>query len=78
MGTMKFSIPDDVKQAFDEAFKDVNKNEIMTRLIREAVAESMWQPKEACGIVDQMQKLRDQGPAFTADEMRRAREEGRP
>ena len=36
MGTMNFSIPDDVKDKFNEVFKDENKSAIVTRaLVRE-------------------------------------------
>ena len=37
MATVNFSVPDKVKDAFDETFKDQNKSAIITDLMREAV-----------------------------------------
>ena len=37
MATMNFSIPDDVKQRFNQAFADVNKSAIVTQLLEEAI-----------------------------------------
>jgi metal-responsive CopG/Arc/MetJ family transcriptional regulator len=37
MATMNFSVPDDLKEAFNEAFKDQNKSAIIADLMREAV-----------------------------------------
>ncbi len=37
MGTMNFSIPDDLKQRFNAVFKDANKSAIIARLMAEAI-----------------------------------------
>jgi len=39
MATVNFSVPEDVKQAFDEAFAGQNKSAILSQLMRDAVAE---------------------------------------
>jgi len=37
MATVNFSVPDDVKEAFNNTFKDQNKSAIIADLMREAV-----------------------------------------
>jgi hypothetical protein len=37
MATMNFSIPDDVKERFNQAFVDANKSAIVTQLLEEAI-----------------------------------------
>ena len=39
MATVNFSVPDDVKEAFNETFKDQNKSAIIADLMREAVEQ---------------------------------------
>lgn len=40
MGTMNFSVPDDVKESFNKTFAHENKSAIVTRLLQEAVARA--------------------------------------
>ena len=39
MATMNFSIPDDVKEAFNKAFDSENKSAVITTLMRRAIEE---------------------------------------
>ncbi len=39
MATMNFSIPEDVKDKFNEVFKDDNKSAVITELMRKAIEE---------------------------------------
>lgn len=39
MATMNFSIPDDVKARFNEAFADANKSAVVTKLMEDALAQ---------------------------------------
>ena len=39
MATMSFSIPDDVKDRFNEAFADANKSAVVTKLMCDALAQ---------------------------------------
>ena len=39
MATVNFSVPDDVKEAFNRAFAAENKSAVIARLMREAVDE---------------------------------------
>lgn len=76
MATVNFSVPDDVKAAFDAAFAGQNKSAIIARLMREAVDHSdlLARRKRAMqGILELRKKHR---PVTTAA-IRRARVRGR-
>lgn len=78
MGTMNFSIPDDVKEAFNEAFKDENKSAVVAELMRRAIEER----RRATRAADFRARLEaihaNSTRTYTDEEIRRAREEGRP
>lgn len=38
MATINFSVPEDVKQAFNAAFAGANKSAVLTQMMREAIA----------------------------------------
>lgn len=79
MATMNFSIPEDVKRRFNELFGDRNKSEIVTGLMRRAIEdEERRQRRGGKSLVEQMRAMREEGPGYTAEEIRRAREDGRP
>lgn len=40
MATMNFSIPDDVKESFNQTFANENKSAVVARLMQEAVARA--------------------------------------
>jgi len=77
MATMNFSIPDDIKAAFNRAFAGRNKSAIVADLMARAVAEAEQQRRrtEAFRLLTQ---AREERPALTDDEARRGRETGRP
>ena len=77
MATVNFSVPEDVKQAFNQAFEGKNKSAIIADLMREAVerAQRRQQQSEA---IDRILERRKYAPSVTAEELRAAREEGRP
>lgn len=77
MGTMNFSIPDDVKDKFNEAFKDKNKSAVVTELMRKA-AEDEERRRKDVSLVERIREMRARSPGFTAEEIRKAREDGRP
>jgi hypothetical protein len=80
MSTVNFSVPEDVKRAFNQTFKNHNKSAIIADLMRKAVADYQEQAlrqarrEEAFRILTERRKYR---PAVTDDEIRAAREEGR-
>jgi metal-responsive CopG/Arc/MetJ family transcriptional regulator len=77
MSTVNFSVPEDVKQAFNETFQGQNKSAIIAGLMREAVerAERKQRHHRAIArILDRHKKA----PSMTEEDLRAAREEGRP
>lgn len=79
MATMNFSIPEDVKRRFNELFGDRNKSEIVTGLMRRAIEDEERRLRRGGkSLVEQMTELHQEGPFYTDEEIRRAREEGRP
>ena len=74
MGTMNFSIPDDVKDAFNKAFDGENKSAIVTRLMIRAIEDAERRRKSA-GFVERIRLIRAKGRPVTEEEIRRVREE---
>ena len=76
MGTMNFSIPDDVKDKFNEVFKDENKSAVITELMRRAVEEHERAGQRTAAIVA-ARELRKTSPSISQDEIRALRDEMR-
>ena len=74
MATMNFSVPDDVKEAFNKAFEGQNKSAIIARLMRRAVEEEERR-RRLTGLVERLRRIRANSLPMTDDEIRRAREE---
>ena len=74
MGTMNFSIPDDVKDAFNKAFEGENKSAVIARLMRRAIEEKE-RNRRSQGFVERLREIRSRSRPATDDEIRRAREE---
>ena len=77
MGTVNFSVPDDLKDAFNAAFAGQNKSAVIAELMREAVerAERRQRSRAAIG------RLLDRhahAPVRDAQALRAARTKGRP
>ena len=77
MATVNFSVPDDVKKAFNEAFGNQNKSAVLTRLMRQAVEERHRAARRAAAV-DALLKLRRRQRPVTDRELRKARRTGRP
>jgi metal-responsive CopG/Arc/MetJ family transcriptional regulator len=77
MATVNFSVPEDVKQAFNEAFKGQNKSAIIADLMREAVERAQQRQRQSEAI-DRILALRAQTEPVSVEAIRAAREEGRP
>ncbi len=77
MGTVNFSVPDDVKRAFDEAFAGQNKSGVLTQLMRRAIEEKKLQERRAAAA-NALLKLRRRQRPVTDTEIRKARRAGRP
>ena len=50
MATMNFSVPDDVRAAFNKAFAGANKSALLTELMRQAVEERQRRKRRARAI----------------------------
>jgi hypothetical protein len=77
VATVNFSVPDDVKAAFDKAFGDQNKSSIIAELMRRAVREQQLQIKRE-RLFRQLGAARSSRPAVTGEQTKRARTAGRP
>jgi hypothetical protein len=74
MGTMNFSIPDDVKEAFNKAFDGENKSAVITRLMVRAI-EDVERRRKSVGFVERIRQIREKVRPVTEEEIRQAREE---
>ena len=81
MGTMNFSIPDDLKDKFNEVFEGENKSAIVSGLMRRAIEEKerrAKQDKTLDGLIEELLRVRAQDPPMSDDDIRHIRAEGRP
>ena len=81
MGTMNFSIPDDVKDEFNEVFEGENKSAVITGLMRRAIEERQQRVKKDDAfdaLMAELLRARSQDPPMSDEEIRRIRVEGRP
>lgn len=77
MATVNFSVPDDVKKAFDKTFKGSNKSAIMTSLMRRAIEEEQLRARRLT-LFEQLTEKRARRPTATRRQMQTARQAGRP
>jgi hypothetical protein len=81
MATMNFSVPDDVKNKFNELFRGENKSAVVTGLMRRAIEERERDTK--CddafdALIEELLRARAEDPPLSDEEIRRIRVEGRP
>lgn len=77
VATINFSVPQEVKEAFQEAFAGENKSAIIAQLMRDAVEERRRLRRRAQAI-DALLDLRQSQPKVTAATAARARRQDRP
>ena len=77
VATVNFSVPDDVRDAFNEVFKDRNKSAIIAELMREAVDRFRRRKRGREAIERILERRRDRAP-MSDDDIRSARRAGRP
>ncbi|MHB1532996.1 hypothetical protein [Acidithiobacillus sp.] len=77
MATVNFSVPDEVRKAFNTTFQGQNKSAIIATLMREAVerAQRKQHAQEAAARILERRRI---APVITDAEFRSARENGRP
>lgn len=76
MATVNFSVPDEVKEAFNQAFEGQNKSAIIAELMRRAVEEAERRRSRAAAIA-RLAGRRKKRPAANDATIRKARESGR-
>ncbi|GAB6142137.1 hypothetical protein JCM14076_28660 [Methylosoma difficile] len=74
MATVNFSVPDDVKVAFNAAYQGQNKSAVIAELMREAVERAVRKQQHQQAIADLL-ALRGQIPAVTEEAVQAARDE---
>ncbi len=77
MATVNFSVPDDVKEAFNEAFVGQNKSAVIADLMREAVERAELKLRSRAAVTRLLER-RPKAPLRSAKTLRSAREKGRP
>ena len=77
MATVNFSVPDEVKDRFNRAFAGQNKSQIIAELMMRAVEEQALKKRRARAI-DALLRRRGSRPPASAEQIRKARSEGRP
>src|ERR1700743_3786644 len=75
--TVNFSVPLEIKEAFNAAFAGENKSAIIARLMQEAVEERKRLDRRAAAI-DAILAFRANQEPVTDEEIREARHKGRP
>jgi len=76
MATVNFSVPDEVKDAFDKAFGDQNKSAVIADLMRRAVREQQLEKRRE-QLFHQLSSGRARRPSFTNEQVHKARITGR-
>lgn len=77
MATVNFSVPDEIKEAFQEAFANENKSAVIARLMRQAVEEKKRQQARSAAI-DAILDLRSRQAPLSDSEIAQARKADRP
>jgi hypothetical protein len=77
MATVNFSVPDEVKAAFDAAFTGENKSAVIARLMRGAVEEKRRLQRRV-RVAEALMVLRKKPRPVTNATVRRARAKDRP
>ena len=73
MATMNFSIPDDVKEAFNKVFEGENKSAVVAGLMRRAI-EERERSRRSGDFVERMRRIRARSRPVSEEEIRRARQ----
>lgn len=77
MATINFSVPEDIKELFNETFVHRNKSAVIAELMLEAVEREEARRRRAKAI-DRVLRRRSLKVPVGAQEIHKAREHGRP
>jgi hypothetical protein len=75
--TVNFSVPEEVKEAFNSEFAGENKSAVITRLMQEAIEERQRQRRRGAAV-DALLALRSGQRPVAEKEAVKARRKGRP
>jgi hypothetical protein len=78
MATVNFSVPEEIKKAFQETFSKENRSAIIARLMQEAVEDRKRQERRAAAIDALLDLGERRGRSVSDREIARARRAGRP
>jgi hypothetical protein len=76
MATMNFSVPDEVKEAFNAAFAGRNKSAVIAELMREAVEREVRRARSVAAI-DRILARAERAPVRSGAKLAAARTRGR-
>jgi len=74
MATMNFSIPDNVKERFNQVFANANKSAVVTQLLEEAI-ERAERKRQSDDAIKRILERRKNAPIATTEEILRTRDE---
>jgi len=77
MATVNFSVPDEVRKAFNESFRGHNKSAVIAELMREAVDRAHRRQASHDAIGRILQRHR-RAPARSDEDIRKTRQQGCP
>jgi len=77
MATVNYSVPDEIKNRFNQVFAHQNKSHLIAELMKQAIAEYEHQQQRTRAI-DTLLKLRAKQNPVTEKAIRSARKHGRP
>lgn len=77
MATVSFSVPEEVKAAFNRTFRGRNKSAVIADLMREAVAR-VSRRQESRAAIERILTRRRTAPVLSSDEIRTMRDAERP
>ncbi len=77
MSTVNFSVPEDIKSAFNTAFAGQNKSAVITELMREAIERAQAQQRSRSAI-ERILGRRAKAALRAATTLESARRAGRP
>ena len=77
MATVNFSVPEEIKEAFNKAFKGENKSAILSRLMLDAVEERERQQRRKAAV-EAILDLRAHSKPFSDKDIHQERTIGRP
>jgi hypothetical protein len=77
MSTVNFSVPENVKKAFNKAYKGENKSAVLTRLMQQAIEERERQKRRAVAA-ETLLKMHGRSRPASDTTIRNDRTKGRP